>query len=280
MSSEVDYNLLTFNKFSLSYKRFGCGEKILIAFHGFAQNASVWRSFENSLGKKYTIYSFNHFFHGPGHYPDDRIDHNTLTKKELFELVEHFLAEKNIHRFSIAGYSLGGRISLTLIEHFANRLDEAWLFAPDGLTQNFWYKFASSTKAGRGIYKRIMRNPGVFFSLVKGVKKVRFISPKTGDFVINQMATYEKRLLVYNTWMAYRHIMPNLGEVARLIDNHPVRAHLFLGKYDFIFPPKMANKIPAKKNLKVHIVEAGHNLFTPAVERVIEQLITQPDALR
>ncbi|MFN3917817.1 MAG: alpha/beta fold hydrolase [Flavobacteriales bacterium] len=273
MSSRVTYNLLTFNKFSLSYKRLGCGEKILIAFHGFDQNASIWRNFENSLGKKYTIYSFNHFFHGSGHYPADRIDHNTMTKKELFELIEYFLEEKKIHRFSIAGYSLGGRISLTLIEYFANRLDEAWLFAPDGLTQNFWYKFASSTKTGRELYKQIMRNPNIFFSLVRGVKKVRFISQKTGDFVINQMATYEKRLLVYNTWMAYRHIMPNLREVARLIDSHAVDTHLFLGKYDFIFPPRMAKKIPAKKNLKVHIVESGHNLFTASIEKVIKQII-------
>ena len=274
MSKEVDYNLLTYAEFGLSYKTFGCGENTLLAFSGFGQEAEVWKVFENTLGKKYTLYAFNHFFHGPGNYPAHRIDKDTLKKEELFALLEQFFREKNITRFSVAGYSMGGRISLTLMEHFKDQIDTAWLFAPDGLKPNFWYSFASKTKLGQGLYKTIIHRPSFFFAVIKILKKIGVLNKKTGDFVLRQMATYEKRLLVYNTWMAYRLIMPDLKRASKNIE-HGIQTHLFLGKYDFIFPPKMRKRLQVKKNLTTHIVETGHNLLANALVPLITKIVNE-----
>src|SRR2546430_8395975 len=49
------------------------------------------------------------------------------TKKEFRELFEKFLSEQSIKRFSLMGFSLGGKIALQLLELFPDRVNTVLL---------------------------------------------------------------------------------------------------------------------------------------------------------
>jgi len=75
---------------SLHYQKLGRGPKILLAFHGIAQDgASCFQPFEAHLGNVYTIYAFDLFFHG-----ESISSKNELVSKELWRsIVQRFVAE-------------------------------------------------------------------------------------------------------------------------------------------------------------------------------------------
>jgi len=57
-------NVYEHDGLSLEYEIIGDGDKTMFAFHGFGISAELFRNLESSLGKKYTIYSFNLPYHG------------------------------------------------------------------------------------------------------------------------------------------------------------------------------------------------------------------------
>ena len=270
-------NLLTFDGLSLEYQKYGCGKKIMIAFHGFGRSYHDFKIFERLWGDEYTLYAFNNFHHGNSFYPKERIEQNTLTKEELFALFRHFLNEIGAERFSILGYSMGGKIGLTLIEGLADRIDKVFLFAPDGFSVAWWYKFASRTKLGNWLYRFTLNNPGWFFGLTNIAFKLKFIGQKLHKFVFMHIDSREKRQLVYDVWMTYRYILPDLKLVKQQVSDHDIKMWLFFGKYDKIIKPEFGQRFISKAanpDIKLEVMPIGHNMLT---NKTIDFLMTKKE---
>lgn len=265
---------------TLEYLTFGSGPKTILAFHGFGRNAEDFLLFDKALEKNYTVISFNFFHHGNSEYPKDRIEKNTLQAKELAEFFEDFLNQKKINRFSLMGYSMGGKICLSLVESLANRIDELFLFAPDGIKINFWYKFTSKNRIGNSIYRRILYHPKPFFRFLNFLRRIRLVTDKMQRFVHYNLETEEKRKLVYTVWMTLRYIEPNPKKCAALIRKNNIKTFLFFGKFDQIIKVKtgryFAQLIQNPDALKV--VECGHNMFMPNSVSALENTISDLSA--
>ena len=65
--------------------------------------------FEKYLGDKFTIYAFDVLHHGNSEH-----DGEPVTENDLKELVKVFTKQHSITKFSLLGFSLGGRIVLQL----------------------------------------------------------------------------------------------------------------------------------------------------------------------
>ena len=116
----------------IAYRKLGAGPAILVAFHGFGQSSGVFRPLERLLTSQFTIFAIDLFFHGHSEYNKNQL----LTKPNWYRLMDAFLRAQGITRFSLMGFSLGGRFALTTVEAFAERIDQLFLMAPDGITQN------------------------------------------------------------------------------------------------------------------------------------------------
>ncbi|MBC7893637.1 MAG: alpha/beta hydrolase, partial [Sphingobacteriaceae bacterium] len=112
----------------LRYRSFGSGPRTLLAFHGMGQSGAAFSSLGTVLGDTFTTYAFDLFFHGESSGLNE-----PLSKPFWAELLRRFLAEKKVERFSVAGFSLGGRLALATLETLYDRIDEVILVAPDGL---------------------------------------------------------------------------------------------------------------------------------------------------
>ncbi|MEQ1588528.1 MAG: alpha/beta hydrolase, partial [Cyclobacteriaceae bacterium] len=104
---------------SLAYQKSGHGEKSLLLFHGFGQHHKIFETLTEALSPHYTLYAFDLFFHGQSKWEDE----TPLEKKMWREIMLQFLTENKIERFSVLGFSLGGKFTLATLELFPDRIE-------------------------------------------------------------------------------------------------------------------------------------------------------------
>ena len=265
----------SYKDLSIHYTKFGTGSTPLFAFHGFGRTGQDFELFKPYLKEKYTVYAFDLFLHGKSPFPENRIEENPVSETELKQLFDSFTQHQNITQFSLMGYSLGGKIALSLLQLFPNRIKEVYLLAPDGIVLNRWYNFTSRTIIGRVIYRHITEKPNGYFTLLNVLKQVGFIREKMHTFLLENMKTKEKRQLVYDIWLTFSLIKPNIEKIQEIIKHNNITCHLFFGKHDNIIKPKIgkdfAKQLPNHATL--HLIDCGHVLIRERTGKIIQQLI-------
>jgi pimeloyl-ACP methyl ester carboxylesterase len=268
-------NTFSYNGFVLEYKIFGSGSEYILAFHGMGREADDYKIFENTLGKRYTIIAVNLFFHGNSVYPKERIFDNQIKKNELADLFEHLLQSLGINRFSLMGYSLGGRFALTLTQFLHKRMDRLILIAPDGLKRSIYNDFTTGTNIGQNFVKWMVAYPESFFDTIDTLHKYRLMSNKIRKVIGIHFETHERRILMRDALSSFRHINPNLRKVSNNINNNNIELVMIFGKYDFIIPIKLGEHfikhITTKK--KLHVINSSHNILTENASKMLTELI-------
>lgn len=266
-------------QFILHYIEFGEGKEVLFAFPGFGHQPDDFYLLEDTFGKKYRIFAFSHFHHGKSEYPEKRIQAHQIKPHELNEIFQAFASEKKINKYALLGYSLGGKIALSILQYLPEKVSALYLFAPDGIKKNIWYNLVSSTFFGRLIYKGIIYVPLPFHLLIRTLHKTKLLSTRLYKFVYNQTDTFEKRMQVFKVWLTYKRIYPNIELVQQAIAKHKILTHIFFGRYDKVIPPEIGKNFISKikQNAHMHIIYVGHNLIC---EKTIHYIAKHPGILK
>ncbi len=248
----------------LAYSTFGTGSKVLIAFHGFGRTGEDFRVFGHALGDAFTVHAFDLPFHGGSATSPDR----AIVPFEPDELREFFVAfadHLKAERFTLMGYSLGGRIALSLLGCMPERIARAVLIAPDGLHTRPWYRVFASLHWGRKRYAHFIDHPQRMHRVADVLRSIGVLSEKMHRFVIGQTDTRAKRQLLHDVWLSFRHIEPDLDRVAQNMVAHDVPVTLIFGAKDSVIKPGLAARLQPKapKHINVVVVDAGHQLLNP-----------------
>ncbi len=247
---------VTYRGSRLHYSKTGTGTKHLLIFHGFGQDRSVFDYLTRSLARHYTFYLFDLYFHGRSVWAHDE---QTLSKREWTSTLSNFLTENNINRFSIGGFSLGGKFALTAVENFSDRIDDVILIAPDGIKTNFWYSLATYPLLLRKFFKSMILHPERFMKIAESLNRSGLVDKGLIRFAEYQMNSEEKRNRVYYSWVVFRHLTPDLQKVADAINTHSIRFTLIAGRYDKVIEPKNMDRFLRRlKKFRFEIVESGH----------------------
>jgi pimeloyl-ACP methyl ester carboxylesterase len=263
-----------FKNYSIEYEIFGHGKPVLLAFHGFGQHSSQFRVLEKSLGPYYRIFAINLFHHG-----ESKIEHDPqkeeFDKNDLKELLEELISKNHFDKYSLAGYSLGGKIALCCIELFPERVEDVYLFAPDGMKLNPWYFATSHTSIGRSIYRKIVEKPEIFISILNFLKFSHILGKKMHKFIVHHMENRERRRLVYDVWILFRNLNPDLAKIQADLKKYPIRIDLFFGKYDIIIPPKIGENFVKGmgKPESLHVVPLGHRLIAEEMNPLLTEIL-------
>jgi pimeloyl-ACP methyl ester carboxylesterase len=246
-----------FERVKLHYTRLGNGNKNLLMFHGFGQNHGAFKVLEDLLLNEFTIYSFDIFFHGKSLWNKGE---EALEKPFWKALLWEFLVQHNIERFSLLGFSMGGKFVLASLEAFPEKVEHVLLLAPDGIRTNFLYSLATYPTIFRSLFKSMINHP-------KRLKFVETLAVRTGlidkgilRFVDLQMDTLEKRNRVYHAWVVFRHLKFDMKAIAKIINSHQIKLTLMVGKYDKIITAKnMDHLLKRLDYYTLEILETGHN---------------------
>lgn len=252
----------TLHNMELKYKSsiihvhcFGKGSSVLIAFHGFSENGKSFEVLTPSLGKKYCMYAFDLPYHGETKWNETA----HFTPADLISIVKQFLSEHSIERFSVLGFSMGGKCALYIIKSMPEKIDELFLLASDGIQTNKIYNVAVYPKWGRELFKTTIRHPRWFFFFIKTLNKLRLLSPWLLKFTYNHMDTKQKRRRLYDTWISMAEFNPEINEVKEKINRFHIPVFLFFGKKDEVIKPEVGTSFCAGlSQCKLTLLDRGH----------------------
>ena len=254
----------------LHLTRFGNGPRTLLAFHGIGQDGSCFASFtESSVSDEYTIYALDLPFHGQTVWPFEAT--MPITKTDWKTLITKILQENNIERFTVAGFSMGGKFALVTAELFPDLVDELWLLAPDGITVSPWYWLATHTAAGRWVYRLFVVRIRLLSRVGKPLVQLGLIDRSLLRFAESTLATREQRLRVYWSWVTFRRINPTLTALTDTLNRHHIKTRIFLGAFDRVLPARYV--LPLTDRLhryELTVLKTGHNRLVDLVGGVLD----------
>jgi pimeloyl-ACP methyl ester carboxylesterase len=243
---------------------YGNGPKVMLAFHGIGQDHRCFLPLVEVLKNQYTFYLFDLPFHGQS----PALDAEKLTMEEWQIFIEDLFKEKNIQKFSVMGFSMGGKFALTTLQLFSERIESCWLLAPDGITESPWYRLATRFWLSKNLFRFFVMNVSRFKKLANLLVKIKLVEKSAVKFAETTLSTPEQRERVYRSWIGFSLIRADIKLVARLVKKNEIDLKIFLGKYDALLPAHYV--LPLTKQLpelKPIVLKTGHHRL---IEKVAE----------
>lgn len=261
--------ILKYHNNEIHCLRSGTGSKLLIAFHGFGNDAHIFAPLADSLTETYTTVSVDLPGHGQTRWQEPHFQ-----KKDLMAIVQGIRNNFGTETFSILGYSLGGRICLNIAEQQPNWIEKMVLLAPDGLEKNFWYHLATRNPLGKIGFKSMMQHPEQWLKRVDFLRKYKLIDESRFKFArLNLMDETVRHQLSY-VWPVTSKLVVNLAALKWNLNKYKVETDIFMGKHDRIFPPAQGQRfIKNLKTARLHLMDTGHNLLEKSILPDIRQAL-------
>lgn len=248
----------------------GTGEEYLLCLHGYGQNREWFGHFEQLLGSSYTLVLVDLAYHGThANFEKGLLFDQNYAKKWMSDLLK--LTQKP--RIGILGYSIGARISLTLVSWFPEWFNEVWLIAPDGMPVSRTYRFITQTWLGKSIFHSFIKNPWIAFGMIRFGKKAKLLSDKVAGFYSSEIQNEERRQQLFDTWVAYKDAIPKYTVLKKLAHDRKLHFTFILGKQDRVIPLKRTKRFAFKtiKNLELIELDLGHNLLSDKGARLLSE---------
>lgn len=240
----------------------GTGDIPILAFHGFSEEAASFIALAEGLPKRYVLYAFDFPYHGQTQW---RSPHH-MSLADLQAIVQQLLVREGFRQFYLMGFSMGGRLALSLSGPLLSQLLGLVLIAPDGIRTHQVFDIAVYPAWGRYVFRMVMKKPGLFFYLIRLLRKGKVLSKFIYEFTLNHMDTQQKRDRIYNTWVSLKNFNPPVQVLQRQLAQAGVPVHLFFGRYDKVIKPGVgAHFCKSIPQATLDIVPKGHQLVHPVL---------------
>lgn len=246
---------------SLHYLHGGSGNRLLFCFHGFGESAEHFKFLEKHLDKEFTIIAIDLPFHGNSRW-NKLIDFDPASLVDCIEAIKlkHGFVQK---KYEVLGYSMGGRVSLALLEVASDKIEKIILLAPDGLKVNFWYWMATQTSIGNKLFSITINNPKPFLFIVKLINRAGMLNQSIHKYVQVHLHNQETRKQLYQRWTCLRKFRPNLSAIKKEVLEKKTEVVLLYGKHDRIILPNRGEQFSDSIHPHglVQILDCGHRLL-------------------
>ena len=266
-------SFLKYEHSDIHFLEFGKGNSIVIALHGYGESAGSFFFLEKYITGDHHIVAIDLPFHGGTKWNEER----TITSADMACIIDEILKGLGITStsFILIGYSMGGRLALSLTENYPEKVSRLLLFAPDGMKVNFWYWIATQTGAGISLFRFTVKNPGWFFRLLSVANRFKLINKSIYKFVFTYVSDELVRKELFHRWTCMRKFKPDLRKIRRIIKEKKLPVRLLYGKYDRIILSKRARHLldGLEEYCQLIIIEDGHQVLQQRHAALITSLL-------
>lgn len=264
----VSSNYFHLNQGEIEYITFGTGKELLICIHGFGDRAQLYEVLP-SLGIKYTVYAFSLPFHG-----DTQWKKKKYSIDDIRNIIDLIREQSGKERFSLMGYSMGGKIVLGNIEHYAHFLDQVYLCASDGIKTHIFFDVSNLPYWFVKTVKILMRAPRIMFKIVDWVYKRGIFTKFLYDFTYNHFKTTKQRRRFFGTSESSRKISPNLEQVQTVLNTFNIPVEMFFGVRDEVIFMSGAKRFAAGiEQCNFYELDKGHLLIDEDLNSLLEEKV-------
>ena len=239
------------------------GRTLLLCFHGYGESAASFSFLGEAIGMDYTVLAIDLPYHGETEWKGGRYFH----PEELVTLIDRIVADlpELDYGWWLMGYSMGGRVALSLVEEVPERIAGMLLIAPDGLVTNPWYWLATQTGPGNRLFRRTMRNPGWFFFFLRLGHFFRLVNPSVVKFTRRYIDNDLVREQLYTRWTFMRAFRPDIAHVQALLLARKTAVRLIYGRFDRIIRWERGERFCEKLQpySELILLPTGHQLLQP-----------------
>ncbi len=254
----------------ISYSWWGTGKKLLLCLHGYGESATSFALLEQALGKEFTILAPDLPFHGGTQWKDGLY----FDPAKFPALIEEIIARLPVitsppaprfDRWWVMGYSMGGRVALSLLEYAPEKIAKLILLAPDGFKMNAWYWLATQSRPGNRAFRRIMHRPHSLFRLLRIAGKLKLLNPGIHKFMFRYIEDPQVREELYDRWTVMRGFNPDIRSIRSIIRERRIPVSLLYGRHDHIIRAATGERF--RKGIepwcRILVLDAGHGLLQP-----------------
>ena len=270
--NEVNYMnsaFLQLDESAVHYYKYGAGTQLLIAFHGFGDNASVFDIFGEILGADYTIYAFDLPFHGKTNWQKEWYDKSSITK-----IINAVLDKEGVLNFDLLGHSYGGEIVLSIVDHFQTNLRRAFLLAPSGLYTKGMKLPTLIPLWARQLLTKTLGQSTFVVRLSTFLNQVGLLDAYSFRFMQYHNRTEQRRKALWSTWLSLGAFQFNKKQLLKILQEQRTALYFILGKYDPIIPANATfqwqQDLP---NSATYFIDTDHKIVRKETAELIKSLI-------
>lgn len=252
----------------LHYLQWGHGAQLLLAFHGYGNDADLFAPLAAQVAGRFTTIAVDLPHHGQSEWPAA----HPWTKEDLVAMVRAFMQERKVQQITLIGFSLGGRVCLTLAEQVPELIDRLVLVASDGLVPNAFYQFVTRNFAGKRLFHHFLDKPERYLQLIGWLQQHNWIDASRRKFVEHHAGLPAARAFLKKVWPNLYLLVPDQQQVRRNIEQHKIDTEVYMGKQDRVIPLKHAYTFAAgHPHIRVHELDKGHRILDEATIALIAQ---------
>lgn len=254
-------NYISLPNSTIHYRQFGSGDQLLFCFHGYGRDSYTFYFLEKNLGTQFTIIAIDLPFHGLTQWKAMTM----FEPSQLVGIINEICTRlnKTQQKYSLLGYSMGGRMSLKITQLVPDKIERLVLVAPDGFSINFWHWFCTFTWPGNKLLAYIIEHPGIVKRAVSLAERTRVISSGVAGFVRYYMHDQEQRRLLYQRWTIFRHFILRPAKLKKLIKKYNLPVRLLFGEHDKIIPASGGRQFirNIENHCQISVIDESHYLL-------------------
>lgn len=237
--------------------RFGIGPQLMIALHGFGDRARMFAVLEPALAERYTFVAIDWPFHGQTIWPSNRFE-----KKDLLAIIQLILLKEGKTRFSLMGFSFGGRLAQAMLPELIPQLDKLFLLSPDGVeTKGMTMAVRTPIVIRKFLYK-ILERPNWFLKILSFGQKIGLVPGMINHFLASNLSRPDRFQRTFGCWLSLDSFYLRRRNIKALLKERKLPTAIYYGKKDemirFETLQKMTKGLP---NVQLFVLNEGHRLI-------------------
>jgi len=241
----------------IALRRFGEGPTVTLCLHGFLEDGDSFAALAEAL-PGHCLLAPDMPFHGQSSWSTA----NPLSPDTLIDALLQ-CPELQQGPFGLLGYSMGGKVALSIFQRIPDRISHLLLVAPDGLRPSPVDLFFTHTWLGDRILWCSLTNPGWLYPLLTLLRQCKMMNESQHRFVLSYLQDVPMRERVYRIWTTLRYFQPSPRQVQALIRQYPIPVRLIFGRYDRLCPVALGQRFlqPIAGQVELQVFETGHLLL-------------------
>ncbi|MEZ4894824.1 MAG: alpha/beta hydrolase [Saprospiraceae bacterium] len=237
--------------------KFGRGTELLIALHGFSDRARMFAVLEPALSEKYTVVAIDWPFHGQTEWQPD-----TFSREDLLGVIRHILTDHKKERFSIMGFSFGGRLVQAMLPDLVGQINKLYLLSPDGVKTKGMGMATRTPMWLRRFLFRILKDPRWFIALLNFGRKIKIVPPLIHHFLSNNLNRPERFRRTFGCWISMRSFYLRRRIIKRVLKESGLKTDVYIGLNDPMLQQKTLKKLyEGLSEVRVFWLDEGHRLI-------------------
>lgn len=233
------------------------GPHLLLAFHGFGQDASFLAAWQEALLTTHSIAWIELPNHGRS-----RPSARPVRAADLAALLTHLQGLLPSAGIDVLAYSMGATLAILLFHADVQQLDRLILLAPNG-DHRLRYRFFTRSWLGHALFRRSLHQPALLMHFIALMHRSGFINDKLMRIIEEEYGSPERIQRVYNTYMAFSHKKWTYADVCAIQAKRQSQWHFVFGSFDRVIGPQQSRGLLKHLAHSRHVWASGHLLIQP-----------------